>query len=36
MSQKLYEITVSKGDICKHMKSMLNASGMFFIASGVS
>ena len=28
--------TVSKGDICKHAKSMLNVSGMFFIASGVS
>ena len=28
-------ITVSKGDVCKHAKSMLNVSGMFFIASGV-
>ena len=36
MSQKLYKITVSKGDICKHAKSMLNVSGMFFIASRVS
>ena len=36
MSQKLYKITVSKGDICKHAKSMLNVSGMFFITSGVS
>ena len=40
MSQKLYKITVSKGDICpdicKHAKSMLNVSGMFFLTSGVS
>ena len=36
MSQKLYKITVSKEDICKHAKSMLNVSGVFFIASGVS
>ena len=36
MSLKLYEIIVSKGDICKHEKSVLNVSGMFFIASGVS
>ena len=35
-AQKLYKITVSKRDICKHAKSMLNMSGMFFIASGVS
>ena len=35
-AQKLYKITVSKGDIRKHAKSMLNMSGMFFIASGVS
>ena len=28
-------ITVSKGDVCKHAKSMLNVSGMFFIVSGV-
>ena len=27
-------ITVSKGDICKHEKSKLNVSGMFFIVSG--
>ena len=31
-----YKVTVSKGDICKHAKSMLNVSAMFFIASGVS
>ena len=35
-AQKLYKITVSKGDICKHAQSMLNVSGIFFIASGVS
>ena len=35
MSQKLYKITVPKGDICKQAKSMLNVPGMFFIASGV-
>ena len=35
-AQKLYKITVTKGDIRKHAKSMLNMSGMFFIASGVS
>ena len=35
-AQKLYKVTVSKGDICEHAKSMLNVSGMFFIASGVS
>ena len=28
-------ITVSKGDVCKHAKSMVNVSGMFFITSGV-
>ena len=28
-------ITVSKGDVCKPANSMLNVSGMFFIASGV-
>ena len=28
-------ITVSKGDVCKHAKSMLNVSGMFFVTSGV-
>ena len=32
MAQKHYKITVSKGDICKHALSMLNVSGMFFIA----
>ena len=36
MAQKLYKITVSKGDICKHAKSMLSVPGMFFMASGVS
>ena len=35
-AQKLYKVTISKGDICKHEKSMLNVSGMFFIASRVS
>ena len=30
MSPKLYKIIVSKGDICKHEKSVLNVSGMFF------
>ena len=35
-TQKLYKITVLKGDIRKHAKSMLNMSGTFFIASGVS
>ena len=34
MSQKLYKITVPKGDICKHAKLMCLA--CFFIASGVS
>ena len=32
----MYKITVSKGDIRKHAKSMLNVSGMFFITRGVS
>ena len=36
MSQKLYKITVSKGNICKHAKLMLNVSSMLLIASGVS
>ena len=27
-------ITVSKGDVCKHAKSMLNVSGMFFFVNG--
>ena len=33
----LYKITVLKGDgyVCKHAKSMLKVSGLFFIASGV-
>ena len=35
MAQKLYK-TALKGDICKQAISMLNVSGMFFIASGVS
>ena len=33
---RMYKITVSKGDIRKHAKSMLNVSGMFFITRGVS
>ena len=32
----MYKITVLKGDIRKHAKSMLNVSGMFFITRGVS
>ena len=36
MAQKLYKVTALKGNICKQAISMLNMSGMFFIASGVS
>ena len=32
MAQKLYKITALKGDICKQAISMLNVSGIFFIA----
>ena len=35
-NKKLYKITALKEAICKQAKSMLNVSGMFFIASGVS
>ena len=34
-AQKPYKLAVSKGDICKHAKSTLNMSGMFFITRGV-
>lgn len=30
----VFIITVSKGDVCKHAKSMLNVSGMFLTVRG--
>ena len=35
INEILYKIAVSIGDICKHAKSMLNVSAMFFLAWGV-